>query len=187
VVAEKGYLYKDTHDLETIFQSAVNQNTWIQEHLAVGQQAGPYRVTGEYSYRSQYCASDGLILAGDAFAFLDPVFSSGVFLALRSGEMAGDAVDAALTAGDVSASQFAAYGEELCRGIEAMRRLVYAFYDHEFSFRRFLTKYPNLRGDVTDTLIGNLLKDFEPLNKGMAEFARIPDPLPHGRPFVEAR
>ena len=71
--------------------------------------------------------------------------------------------------------------------VEAMRRLVYAFYDHEFSFRRFLTKYPNLRGDVTDTLIGNLLKDFEPLNKGMAEFARIPDPLPHGRPFVEAR
>ena len=45
-----------------------------------------------------------------------------------------------------------------------------------------------MRGrDVTDTLIGNLLKDFEPLNKGMAEFARIPDPLPHGRPFVEAR
>jgi flavin-dependent dehydrogenase len=187
VVAEKGYLYKDSRDLETIFQSAVQQNTWIKEHLAAGQQTGPYRVTGEYSYRSQYCASDGLILAGDAFAFLDPVFSSGVFLALRSGEMAGDAVDAALSAGDVSASQFAAYGEELCRGIEAMRRLVYAFYDHEFSFRRFLTKYPNLRGDVTDTLIGNLLKDFEPLNKGMAEFARIPDPLPHGRPFIEAR
>jgi flavin-dependent dehydrogenase len=187
VVAEKQYLYKDTHDLETIFQSAVQQNNWIKEHLAVGQQTGPYRVTGEYSYRSQYCASDGLILAGDAFAFLDPVFSSGVFLALRSGEMAGDAVDAALSAGDVTASQFAAYGEELCRGIEAMRRLVYAFYDHEFSFRRFLTKYPHLRGDVTDTLIGNLLKDFEPLNKGMAEFARIPDPLPHGRPLVEAR
>ena len=187
VVAEKEYLYRDTHELETIFQRAVEQNTWIKEHLAVGQQTGPYRVTGEYSYRSRYCASDGLVLAGDAFAFLDPVFSSGVFLALRSGEMAGDAVDAALTAGDVSASQFTAYGEELCRGIEAMRRLVYAFYDHEFSFRRFLTKYPHLRGDVTDTLIGNLLKDFEPLNKGMAEFARIPDPLAHGRPLVEAR
>ncbi len=187
VVAEKEYLYRDTHELEAIFHRAVQQNTWIKEHLAVGQQTGPYRVTGEYSYRSRYCASDGLVLAGDAFAFLDPVFSSGVFLALRSGEMAGDAVDAALTAGDVSASQFTAYGEELCRGIEAMRRLVYAFYDHEFSFRRFLTKYPHLRGDVTDTLIGNLLKDFEPLNKGMAEFARIPDPLAHGRPLVEAR
>ncbi len=187
VVAEKNYLYKDSRDPETIFQTAVRQNNWIMEHLAVGQQTGPYRVTGEYSYRSRYCASDGLLLAGDAFAFLDPVFSSGVFLALRSGEMAGDAVDAALSAGDVSASRFAAYGDELCQGIEAMRRLVYAFYDHEFSFRRFLTKYPDLRGDVTDTLIGNLLKDFEPLNKGLAEFARIPEPLPHGGPLVEAR
>ncbi len=187
VVAEKDYLYKDTHDLAEIFQREARNNVWIQEHLAVGEQTGPYRVTGEYSYRSRYCASNGLILAGDAFAFLDPVFSSGVFLALRSGEMAADAVDGALTAGDVSASRFIPYGEELCRGMEAMRRLVYAFYDREFSFRRFLTKYPNLRGDVTDTLIGNLLKDFEPLNAGMAEFARIPAPLPHGRPLVEAR
>src|SRR5260370_34667665 len=153
VVAEKNYLYKDSRDLETIFQSAVQQNNWIKEHLAVGQQTGPYRVTGEYSYRSQYCASDGLILAGDAFAFLDPVFSSEVFLALRIRDMAGDAVDAALSKGDVSASQFAAYGEELCRGIEAMRRLVYAFYYHAFTFRRFLTQNPHLRPAVTHTLI----------------------------------
>jgi len=186
VVAERDYLYRDgVRDLPAIFQREVGNNVWIKEHLAVGEQTGEYRVTGEYSYRSRHCASNGLILAGDAFAFLDPVFSSGVFLALRSGEMAGDAVEAALAAGDVSAARFQAYGEELCRGIEAMRRLVYAFYDHEFSFRRFLTKYPNLRGDVTDTLIGNLLKDFEPLNAGMAEFAKIPDPLPHGMPLME--
>ena len=44
-------------------------------------------MTGEYSYRSRHCAADGLVLVGDAFAFLDPVFSSGVFLALRSGEL----------------------------------------------------------------------------------------------------
>ena len=187
LVADKDYLYKDTHDLATIFQREVRNNVWIQEHLSAGEQTGPYRVTGEFTYRSRYCAANGLILAGDAFAFLDPVFSSGVFVALRSGEMAADAVDAALTAGDVSASRFIPYGEELCRGIEAMRRLVYAFYDKEFSFRRFLTKHPNLRGDVTDTLIGNLLKDFEPLNAGMAEFATLPAPLPHGRPLVEAR
>jgi flavin-dependent dehydrogenase len=172
-------------DLESIFQREVQTSTWVSEHLAVGQQTGPYRVTGEYSYRSRYCACDGLILAGDAFAFLDPVFSSGVFLALHSGERAADAVDAALTAGDVSAARFKTYGDDLCRAVEAMRRLVYAFYDLEFSFRKFLTKYPDLRGDVTDTLIGNLLKDFEPLHAGMSEFARLPDPLPHGRPLME--
>ena len=98
IVAEKDYLYKDTKDLEAIFHCEVGNNIWVQQHLAPGKQFGPYRVTGEYSYRSRYCAADGLILAGDAFAFLDPVFSSGVCLALRSGELAGDAADAALRA-----------------------------------------------------------------------------------------
>ena len=84
VVAEKNYLYNGTKDLATIFHREVNNNAWLKEHLAAGEQFGPYRVTGEYSYRSRHCAADGLILAGDAFAFLDPVFSSGVFLALRS-------------------------------------------------------------------------------------------------------
>ncbi len=128
-----------------------------------------------------------MVLAGDAFAFLDPVFSSGVLLALRSGELAADAADAALADGDFSAARFAAYGAEFCKRIESMRRLVYAFYDHEFSFRGFLKKYPHLHGDVTDCLIGNWLKDFEPMYEAMAEFAgNIPEPLPYGKPLTES-
>ena len=99
VVAEKDYLYSDSRDLATIFHREVKKNKWIEDHLAVGQQTGPYRVTGEYSYRSRHCAADGLVLVGDAFAFLDPVFSSGVFIALCSGELAANIVDAALTEG----------------------------------------------------------------------------------------
>ncbi len=184
VVAEKDYLYKDTHDLATIFHREVKKNAWIEQHLAVGQQFGPYRVTGEYSYRSRYCAADGLVLAGDAFGFLDPVFSSGVCLALRSGELAGDAVDAALRAGDVAASRFAEYGETFRYGIESMRKLVYAFYNRAFSFREFITEYPHLKGDMTDCLIGNLFRDFQPLFDAVAKFAAVPEPLPHGKPLI---
>ena len=183
VVAEQAYLYKDTRDLATIFHREVKNNTWIEQHLAVGQQTGPYRVTGEYSYRSRYCAADGLILAGDAFAFLDPVFSSGVFVALRSGEMAADAVDAALRDGDVSAARFMDYGTQLCYGIESMRRLVYSFYDHAFSFRKFLDAYPDMKGDMNDCLMGNLFRDFKPLFDAVANFAKIPEPLSHGKPL----
>ncbi len=184
VVAEKDYLYRDTRDLETIFLREVDNNVWIKKHVEVGKQFGPYRVTGEYSYRSRYCAENGLVLVGDAFAFLDPVFSSGVFIALRSGEMAADAVDEALKAGDVSASRFTEYGSELCRGIEAMRSLVYAFYDHEFHFRKFFDVYPSFKGDLTDCLMGNLFIDFQPLFAAAAEFAKIPPPLSHGKPFM---
>ena len=184
VVAEKEYLYRDARELSCIFQNEVKKNMWIEEHVAPGRQTGQYWVTGEFSYRSRHCASDGLILVGDAFAFLDPVFSSGVFLALRSGELAGEAVDAALTAGDFSAAQFAPYGREVCQGLEAMRKLVYAFYDNEFSFRDFVKRFPDLRPDLTDCLIGNLFRDFEPLQAGLATFAKLPEPLAHGGPLV---
>lgn len=185
VVAEKDYLYNGTKDLATIFHREVEKNAWLKEHLAVGEQFGPYRVTGEYSYRSRHCAANGLILAGDAFAFLDPVFSSGVFLALRSGEMAADAADRALTSGDFSAAQFAGYGAALCKGIESMRKLVYVFYDQAFSFKKFISEHPELKGDMTDCLIGNPLRDFDPLFSAVAEFAKVPQPLPHGKPLVE--
>jgi flavin-dependent dehydrogenase len=184
VVAEKDYLYNGTRDLAEIFQREVKNNTWIEEHLAQGTQVGEYRVTGEYSYRSKYCAADGLVLIGDAFAFLDPVFSSGVFLALRSGELAGDAVDAALDAQDYSAARFTAYGDEMRKGIEAMRRLVYTFYDHNFSFGAFLKKHPNFHGDITDCLIGNSHLDYGPMFEAISKFAAVPPPLEHGRPLL---
>jgi len=184
IVAEKDYLYKDTRDLEQIFQREVKNNAWIESHLAPGQPFGPYRVTGEYSYRSLHCATDGLVLAGDAFAFLDPVFSSGVFIALRSGELAAETVDAALTEGNFSAARFQEYGERVCYGVESMRKLVYAFYNTAFSFREFLVEYPNLKGDMTDCLMGNLFLDFKPLFDAVAKFIEVPAPLAHGKPIA---
>ena len=187
VVAEKSYLYRGTRDPATIFRREVKKNAWIQRHLSTGRRCHPYRVTGDYSYRSRHCAADGLLLAGDAFAFLDPVFSSGVFLALKSGELAGDAVNAALQRRDYRAAQFAEYGDYLSKGIEAMRQLVYAFYDHEFSFRQLMEKHSHLRGDLTDGLIGNLFRDFGDLFKAISEFAALPQPISGGKPVAAGR
>lgn len=182
VVAEKDYLFADSKDPAAIMAREIERNAWIKDHLSVGEQFGEYWVTSEFSYRARYCAGDGLVLAGDAFAFLDPVFSSGVFLALKSGELAADAIDVALTAGDVSGSRFAEYGETLCLGIENMRKLVYAFYDKDFSFGRVIKAYPHLRGRLTDCLIGDLFeKEYEELFGAISEFAELPEPLPHGR------
>ena len=80
IVAERDYLFDgSTKDHAEIFQREVQNNEWIKDHLSVGKQTGEYRITGEYSYRNRYCSTDGLVLAGDALGFLDPVFSSGVF------------------------------------------------------------------------------------------------------------
>jgi flavin-dependent dehydrogenase len=187
IVADKEYLFSDSKDPKEIITREIDRNVWIKDHLSQGEQFGEYFVTSEFSYRARYCATDGLVLAGDAFAFLDPVFSSGVLLALKSGEMAADTIHAALEDGDHSTQRFADYGERLCIGIENMRKLVYAFYDKNFSFGRMLKAYPEHRGRLTDSLIGDLFEDnFTELYTAMSEFAELPEPLPHGRTPVPA-
>jgi len=180
IVAERDYLFRDTRDPAEIMAREIKNNAWIEAHLAPSEQFGEYWVTGEYSYRSEYCAGDGLVLVGDAFSFLDPVFSSGVFLALNSGEMASDAIDEALQSGDFSAAIFEPYGAELCSHIETMRKLVYAFYDENFSFGKLIRHNPDVRPDLTDCLIGNVATNFENLFKSMAELASLPDELDYG-------
>lgn len=182
VVAERDYLFSESKDPAEILAREIQKNAWIRDHVAVGEQFGEYRVTSEFTYRSKFCAADGLVLAGDAFAFLDPVFSSGVLLALKSGELVADEVDAALTAGDTSAARFAEYGEALCLAMENMRRLVYAFYDTNFSFGQMLKAYPEQRSRLTDCLIGDLFEEkYGELFEAIQEFAELPSPLPHGR------
>jgi len=55
-------------------------------------------------------------------------------------------------------------------------------HNQAFSFRVFITEFPQLKGDMTDCLIGNLFRDFRPLFDAVARFAAVPEPLPHGKP-----
>lgn len=181
VVADRDYLYRESRDPEEIFQREIQENAWIREHVAPGRPTGEYRVTGEYSYRSRFCAADGLVLVGDAFAFLDPVFSSGLFLALKSGELAADAAGEALDAGDCSAERFGDYGRELCRAMERMRKIVYAFYEPEFNFGKLIKAHPHLRPLLTDLLIGDLFEDkYEELFAAVEEICPLPPDLDYG-------
>jgi flavin-dependent dehydrogenase len=182
IVAERDYLFNgSTKDHEEIFQREVLNNEWIKEHLAEAEQTGEYRITGEYSYRNRYCASEGLVLAGDALGFLDPVFSSGVFLALKSGVMLADEIDLALKAGDLSAKSFDRYGKRMQSSIETMRKIVYAFYDKDFSFGDIAKRGDHLRAALTDCLIGNVDdNEFRELFDAMSDLADLPDPIEHG-------
>ena len=187
VVAEGKYLTRGgAKKPEKIFQRETGQNLWIKEYLSCGTQFGPYYITGEFSFHSRYCGIEGLLLAGDAYCFLDPVFSSGVMLALKSGVMAGDAVHEALMASDFSPARFKDYAAKLRESIENMRKLVYAFYNPNFSFRELTDKYPDLAGDITDCLSGDVNKDFSRLWTAVKEFAEVPEPLPYGQPLANS-
>lgn len=186
VVAEGKYLTRDgVREPKAIFEREIEQNAWIKDHLACGTQVGNHFITSEYSFRARYCASDGLLLAGDSFGFLDPVFSSGVMLALKSGVLAGDAIKAAIDAQDYSAERFIEYGRYMREGLENMRKLVYAFYDQNFSFRVLADRHPDVVGLVTDCLSGDVNKDFSKLYSAVAELSEVPEPLPYGAPMLE--
>ena len=183
VVAEGKYLTRDgVRSPKDIFHREVTQNKWIEEYLAPGKSTGDYYVTNEFSYHSRHCGCEGLLLLGDAFCFLDPVFSSGLMLALKSGVMAADAVHAAIEANDFSPAQFEDYAATLREGIENMRKLVYVFYHPNFTFRDLIEKHPDLAGDITDCLSGDVNKDFSRLWTAVEELAPIPEKLPYGMP-----
>ncbi len=186
VVAEGKYLSRDgVRDPKEMMDREIAGNPWMREHLATGRQEGEYWITSEYSRHSKYGAAPGLLLVGDAFAFLDPVFSSGVMLALKSGVLAADAVHEALEAGDVSPERFAGYAAAIRTSVENMRKLVYAFYDPDFSFKDLIMRFPEAAGDVTDCLSGDLGRDYTGLWAQISEFVDLPDDLPYGAPLTE--
>lgn len=160
VVAGYEYLFKNrpNKDHETIYNEEVARCPGLVPRLENAERVTDFFAAKEYSYRSKRAAGDGWVLVGDAFGFLDPLYSSGVLLALTSGQRAADAVVEGLANRDTSAAQLGKWEADFVKGMDRMRRLVCEFYDG-FSFGRFVKKHPEYKGHLTDLLIGDLFKD----------------------------
>jgi flavin-dependent dehydrogenase len=158
VVAPFDYLFKNRGSHEQTYAEEVAACPGVKERVATAKRATGFFATKDYSYRSKDVAGNGWVLIGDAFGFLDPLYSSGVLLALKSGELAADAIAEGLAKGDTSAAQLGKWGPMFNRGIDRMRRLVCEYYDG-FSFGRFVKTFPQLKGLITDLLIGDLFTD----------------------------
>lgn len=174
VVGPVDYLIKDRSTTpEETFWEEVARCRPVEERLDGGRVCRPFGVLKDFSYRWQEMAGDGWILIGDAFSFVDPVYSSGVFLALKSGEMAADSALDALGRNDFSPGVLGSFEPRLMQGIEAVRRLVEAFYDRAFSFGGFLKAHPEHQSGVTRILIGDVFdRDFGRLFADMDEMRR---------------
>jgi flavin-dependent dehydrogenase len=158
VVAPFDYLFKNRANHEQTYLEEVDRCQAVHDRVKTATRITGYFCTRDYSYRSTRSAGDGWVLVGDAFGFLDPLYSSGVLLALKSGELAGDAIADGLERGDTSGAQLGHWGDAFNLGIDRMRRLVCEYYDG-FSFGKFVRHYPELRGTITDLLIGDLFTD----------------------------
>lgn len=168
---------------EQILDEEIANCPGLRERMKGGERCGPVQVMSDFSYRATRCAGEGWVLAGDAFGFLDPMYSSGVFLALKSGELAADAINEAFDRNDFSATQLSKWGDELSGGMQTIRKLVYAFYTPTFSFGKFVKMHPEHKDDITAVLVGEVFRPgaddvFQP----MREMAPIPESVPLEKP-----
>jgi geranylgeranyl reductase family protein len=179
IVADPDYLVKDRgQDLAKIFHEEIEKCEACRRRVADGTRVDKIYSIIDYSYRSKHCAGDGFILIGDAYGFLDPIYSSGVLLALKMAELAADAIHDAFNRKDFSAERLGQFQTKLDNGIESMRKLVHSFYSEGFSFSQFLKKYPEQRVNLINLLIGDVFKDgVDNIYGPMSEFAEIPPPL----------
>jgi len=158
VVGPFDYLFKNRVSFEQTFSEEVARTPAVGKRIDGATRVTGYFATKDYSYRTTRTAGDGWVLVGDAWGFLDPLYSSGVLLALKSGELAADAIVDGLAKGDTSAAQLGKWAPEFNLGVDRMRRLVCEYYAG-FSFGNFMRHHPEMRGTVTDLLIGDLFTD----------------------------
>jgi flavin-dependent dehydrogenase len=179
VVADPEYLVQGRgQDLAKIFHEEIEKVESCRRRVAGATRVDKIYSILDYSYRSKSCAGDGFILIGDAYGFLDPIYSSGVLLALKMAELAADSIHDAFRSNDFSAARLGHYQAKLDQGIESMRKLVYAFYNEGFSFAQFLRKYPEQRVNIISLLMGDVFKEgVDNIYGPMADFAVIPPPL----------
>jgi flavin-dependent dehydrogenase len=156
LVSDNDYLLKDRGSPECVFDEELRRCPGLTDRLHESKRLGKLQVAKEFSYTSKQHAGNGWVLVGDAFGFIDPIYSTGVFLALRSGELAADCIMDGLSRGDVSATQLGQWTAEFKQGIQLFHKLVDAFYTNEFSFAKFLKEHPEHHSNLTDLLIGRV-------------------------------
>jgi flavin-dependent dehydrogenase len=142
---------------EGLFREAVRATPAVAEMLASAEYLFPPRATGDFSFAVRRIRGDGWIALGDAAGFIDPLFSTGAHLAMIGGLRAAEAIDEALSAGDVSAARFERWEATMRAGADLFLGTVQAFYDGELASYLFADpQHPFLRRAITSLLAGDV-------------------------------
>jgi flavin-dependent dehydrogenase len=117
---------------DELLEHAIRDTPAVAALMRLAKREWPVRVEKDFSFGSREYAGDRWLLVGDAGSFLDPVFSTGVAIALESGVEAARALDRALASGDLSERAFTTFNRRQRQRYLSFRRFVLAFYTHGF-------------------------------------------------------
>jgi flavin-dependent dehydrogenase len=132
VLPKNLYLQGPKGTPEEVLAQAIADTPAVAELMRDAERAWPVRVEKDFSYSASAYAGDRWILAGDSGSFLDPVFSTGVSIAMESGIEAAGELDRALARKAFQARSFAAFSRRQQRRFRIFRRFVIGFYTPEF-------------------------------------------------------
>jgi len=132
VVLDSEIFRKSGLSADDFLDQAVAQQPSIAKRMTNARRVSKVHVEADFSYRSAHLYGDRWLLTGDAAGFIDPIFSSGVFLAVFSGEKCADALNQVLEHPGKAKRLFSRYERSVNRAMDVYLRFVNAWYTKEF-------------------------------------------------------
>ncbi|MEU7474506.1 NAD(P)/FAD-dependent oxidoreductase [Lentzea sp. NPDC042327] len=161
VVTQKKRFRESSGDREEFFWDFVGSRPELADALKNSQRLRPFKVEGDYSYAMEKICGDRFVLVGDAARFVDPIFSSGVSVALNSARIAAQDIIAAHAAGSYEKERFGTYETKLRRAVKYWYEFISIYYRLNVLFTAFVQDH-RYRVDVLKMLQGDVYDGEEP-------------------------
>jgi 1H-pyrrole-2-carbonyl-[peptidyl-carrier protein] chlorinase len=155
VVTRKSHFRGRQEEREDFFWECVATFPELARNLKKAERIRPWTVESDYSYSMQEIRGDGYVMIGDAARFVDPIFSSGVSVALNTARHASKAIIAAAEAGDFRRARFDGFEQVVRRGLKHWYEFISLYYKLNIYFATFLQD-PRYREDVFQLIQGNV-------------------------------
>jgi len=128
VVVEKEQFTQAKSDLESFFLTHVGSTPDLVHAMRDSRRIRGFKTEGDYSYSLSKFVGDGYLIIGDAARFVDPIFSSGISVALNSGKFASEVIVEALKTNDFREEVFKPYELRLRKGVEIWYEFIRLYY-----------------------------------------------------------
>ena len=162
VVTQKKHFTMARQDWEGFFWKCMDSRPELADALRQSDQVRPFRPEGDYSYAMKSICGDRWLLIGDAARFVDPIFSSGVSVAMNSARLASYDIIAAAEKGTFGKPQFDTFETKLRRAVRNWHEFISIYYRLNILFTAFVAD-PRYRLDVLKMLQGDVYDGEEPV------------------------
>ncbi|MFC7220675.1 NAD(P)/FAD-dependent oxidoreductase [Streptomyces polyrhachis] len=178
VVTQKARFKEAKNDLEAFFWDTIGSRPALQDALKNAKRVKEFKAEGDYSYSLSKVADDSLVMIGDAARFVDPIFSSGVSVALNSARLASADIIAAHQAGDFRKERFDGYVTTLRGAVNNWYEFISIYYRLNILFTAFVQD-PRYRLDVLKMLQGDVYDGEPKALSAMREIVEAVEADPH--------